>query len=85
MGWRNGGPERQILKQHILQSRVQLKIPQNSELMDPPNGIFGREFLSCEPGNLCIMNQFLKNHQLNKAEIGMTDESISPPLSGGMY
>ena len=23
------------------------------------------------------MNQFLKNHQLNKAEIGVTDESIS--------
>ena len=32
--------------------------------------------LSCEPGN-----QFLKNHQLNKAEIGVTDESISDWIS----
>ena len=29
-----------------------------------------------------LMNQFLKNHQLNKAEIGMTDESISDWISG---
>ena len=28
------------------------------------------------------MNQFLKNHQLNKAEIGVTDESISNWISG---
>ena len=28
------------------------------------------------------MNQFLKNHQLNKAEIGVTDESISDWISG---
>ena len=29
-----------------------------------------------------LMNQFLKNHQLNKAEIGVTDESISDWISG---
>ena len=29
-----------------------------------------------------LVNQFLKNHQLNKAEIGMTDESISDWISG---
>ena len=28
------------------------------------------------------MNQFLKNHQLNLAEIGVTDESISDWISG---
>ena len=28
------------------------------------------------------MNQFLKNHQLNKAEIGLTDESFSDWISG---
>ena len=28
------------------------------------------------------MNQFLKNHQLSKAEIGVTDESISDRISG---
>ena len=28
-----------------------------------------------------LMNQFLKNHQLNKAEIGATDESISDWIS----
>ena len=28
------------------------------------------------------MNQFLKNHQLNKAEIGATDETISDWISG---
>ena len=28
------------------------------------------------------MNQYLKNHQLNKAEIGVTDESISDWISG---
>ena len=28
------------------------------------------------------MNQFLKNHQLNKAEIGVTDESILDWISG---
>ena len=28
------------------------------------------------------MNQFLKNHQLNKAEICVTDESISDWISG---
>ena len=27
------------------------------------------------------MNQYLKNHQLNKAEIGVTDESISDWIS----
>ena len=26
------------------------------------------------------MNHFLKNHQLNKAEIGVTDESISDQI-----
>jgi len=34
-----------------------------------------------QPGHTYVkaghMNQFLKNHQLNKAEIGVTDESIS--------
>ena len=29
-----------------------------------------------------LMNQFLKNHQLNKAEMGITDESISDWISG---
>ena len=29
-----------------------------------------------------LMNQFLKNHQLNKAEIGVTNESISDWISG---
>ena len=29
-----------------------------------------------------LMNQFLKNHQLNKAEIGMTNESILDWISG---
>ena len=29
-----------------------------------------------------LMNQFVKNHQLNKAEIGVTDESISDWISG---
>ena len=29
-----------------------------------------------------LMNQFLKNHQLNKAEIGVTDESISDWICG---
>ena len=29
------------------------------------------------PLTRALMNQFLKNHQLNKAEIGVTDESIS--------
>ena len=28
------------------------------------------------------MNQYHKNHKLNKAEIGMTDESISDWISG---
>ena len=28
------------------------------------------------------MNQFLKNHKLNKAEFGVTDESISVWISG---
>ena len=28
------------------------------------------------------MNPFLKNHQLNKAEFGVTDESISVWISG---
>ena len=28
------------------------------------------------------MNQFLKNHQLNKVEFGVTDESISDWISG---
>ena len=28
------------------------------------------------------MNQFLKNHQLKKAEIGVTDESISDWIGG---
>ena len=28
------------------------------------------------------MNQFLKNHQLNNAEIGVTDESMSDWFSG---
>ena len=29
-----------------------------------------------------LMNQFLKNHELNKAEIGVTDESILDWISG---
>ena len=29
-----------------------------------------------------LMNQFLKNHQLNKAEFGVTDESISVRIRG---
>ena len=29
-----------------------------------------------------LMNQFLENHQLNKAEIGVTDESISDWIIG---
>ena len=37
--------------------------------------------MSCEPGNL-DMNQFIKIHQLNKAEIGVTDESILDWISG---
>ena len=31
-----------------------------------------------------LLNQFLKNHQLNKAEIGITDESISDCISSGL-
>ena len=35
--------------------------------------------------DFCLVNQFIKNHQLNKAEIGATDESISVWISGSQY